>query len=154
VENVCVILAPRTRTVIATALVLACLGCSSDEPSAKEATDLAACGLPKPNPEADAGLLPEPFLLEGDAEVIQVEVEEGRVIAGLGLRQSVDQAFDRLRTAIPEASYELLQEDNEHFEAELYIKKGKELASIQIRGSTCPDAVIVYLNLPKEKAEN
>ena len=146
--------AGRTRSAIAAALLLLCLGCSSNEPSAKETIDLAKCGLPTPNPDADGTLLPEPFLLGGEAEVIEVELEEGRVIAGYGLRLSVDQAFDRIKTAIPEASFELLQEDNEHFEAELYIKKGKELGSIQVRGSTCPDAVIVYLNLPHERAEN
>ena len=130
-------------------LVICSAACSSEEPAEKAEIDLAECGLPEPTPGADASLIPNPFLLGGEAEVIQVEVEEGRVIGGLGLRLNVDRSFDRYKTAIPEASYELLQEDNEHFEAELYIKKGKELGSIQIRGSTCPDAVIVYLNLPK-----
>ena len=130
-------------------LTVSSLACASEDPPEEEPVDLTECGLPKPHADADAGLIPDPFLLDGQAELIQVEVEEGRVIGGLGLRLNVDRAFDLYKEAIPEASYELLQEDNEHFEAELYIKKGKELGSLQIRGSTCPDAVIVYLNLPR-----
>ena len=130
-------------------LTVSSLACASEDPPEEAPVDLTECGLPKPHADADASLIPDPFLLDGQAEVIQVEVEEGRVIAGLGLRLNVDRSFELYKAAVPEASYELLQEDNEHFEAELYIKKGKELGSLQIRGSTCPDAVIVYLNLPK-----
>ena len=134
---------------VVVALMFLAAACGSDEPQAAAEKDLTECGLPTPHPDADGGLIPEPFLLDGQAQVIQVEVEEGRVIAGLGLRLNVDRAFDLYQAAVPEASFKLLQEDNEHFEAELYIRKGKDLGSLQIRGSTCPDAVIVYLNLPK-----
>lgn len=130
-------------------LTVSSLACASDDPPEEAAVDLIECGLPTPDEDANGGLIPAPFLQDGRAEVIQVEVEEGRVIAGLGLRLDVDRAFDLYKAAIPEASFELLQEDNEGFEAELYIKKGKELGSIQIRSSACPDAVIVYLNLPR-----
>ena len=136
-------------SLLSAVVALSTLACAPDEPPEEAPVDLTECGLPTPHADADAGLIPDPFLLDGQAEVIQVEVEEGRVIAGLGLRLNVDRSFDLYKAAIPEASFELLQEDNEHFEAELYIKKGKELGSLQIRGSTCPDAVIVYLNLPR-----
>ncbi|HJR45150.1 MAG TPA: hypothetical protein VJ927_06050 [Actinomycetota bacterium] len=142
--------AARSLGVLVAASMLLFPGCAEDGSDDDTVQDLTECGLPAPSPGADVSLIPEPFMLDGDAEIVQVEIIDKRVVGGLGLRQTVDQAFERYKAAIPEASFELLQEDNEHFEAELYIKKGKELGSLQIRSSTCPQAVIVYLNLPPE----
>lgn len=130
-------------------VLLAVTGCDSDRPAADTAPNFADCGLPKVDPDADASLLPRPLLLGGEAELARTEVEQGRVIGALNVPLGVEATFARLKTALDETEFEILQEDNEGFEAELYVGRGKDLGSLQIRGSTCDDAVVIYLNLPE-----
>ena len=130
-------------------LVIATSSCGSDPPAPDAGRDLAECGLPEPDPKADGSLFPEPLLLGGDAIVARTEVEQGRVIGALNVPLGVEATFERYKDALAETRYKILQEDNEGFEAELYVGQGKELGSLQIRGSTCDDAVVVYLNLPE-----
>lgn len=59
---------------------------------------------------------------------------------------SVQEAFDFYRKAVKEAGYESISVDNEGFEAELYLRRKKHLAAIQIRTSTCEDRAIVFIN--------
>lgn len=124
-------------------------GCGSDAPDQDAAPDLTQCGLPEVDPKADASLIPAALLLDGKAEVAKTVIEQGRVIAALNVPYPVETAFVRYKEALEETDLEILQEDNEGFEAELYLKQGKELGSLQIRSSTCDEAVVVYLNLPK-----
>ncbi len=134
---------------LAVAVAVAVAGaCGSDEPTVQAAPDFAACGFPTPDPAADPGEVPTPLLLGGEATVAQTEVKDGRLIAALHVPHSVNEAFGLYKSALADAELDVLQEDNEGFEAELYLKTGKELGSLQIRSSKCDDAVIVYLNLP------
>lgn len=124
-------------------------GCASpEEPKPDAPPDYEACGLPGVHPKADPDKVPEPYLLDGKAEVSRTEIEQGRLIASLSVPFSVNDAFPRFKEAIAETTFEVLQEDNEGFEAELYLRDGKELGSLQIRSSTCEDVTIAYLNLP------
>jgi len=130
-------------------LVLALFaGCEAERPKAAGPPDYEACGLPAVHPKTDPAKVPEPYLLGGDAEVSRTEVEQGRLIASLSVPYSVNDAFPRFKEAIGETTFEVLQEDNEGFEAELYLRDGKRLGSLQIRSSTCSDVTIAYLNLP------
>ena len=129
-------------------LLLALPGCESEEPKAAGPPDYEACGLPGVHPKTDPNKVPEPYLLDGKAEVSRTEVEEGRLIASLSVPYSVNEAFPRFKAAVSETSFEVLQEDNEGFEAELYLRDGKRLGSLQIRSSTCSNVTIAYLNLP------
>lgn len=128
---------------------LAAAGCASEGSSEDEPPDLTECGLPDVDPGSDVSLVPAPLLLDGDAQVAKTVVEEGRVIGALNVPLTVQEAFVAYKQALRRTELEVLQEDNEGFEAELYLKEGKELGSLQIRSSTCPNAVVVYLNLPK-----
>ena len=123
-------------------------GCASEEPKAAGPPDYEACGLPGIHPKTDPDKVPEPYLLGGEAEVSRTEVEQGRLIASLSVPFSVNDAFPRFKKAISQTTFEVLQEDNEGFEAELYLRDGKELGSLQIRSSKCEDVTIAYLNLP------
>lgn len=122
--------------------------CDRDKPPPDAPPDFTDCGLPKRHPKADGALIPAPLLLGGAAEVARTEVQQGRVIAALNVPYGVGEAFGLYKKALKQADLDVLQEDNEGFEAELYLQSGKELGSLQIRSSTCDDAVIVYLNLP------
>lgn len=129
-------------------VVAAFTGCSSDPPP-PDVPNFADCGLPKADPAADASLFPEPLLLDDEAELARTEIERGRVIGALNVPLGVEAAFARFKDALAQTKFEILQEDNEGFEAELYVRRGKDLGSIQIRSSTCDNAVLVYLNLPE-----
>ena len=130
-------------------LAVSVSACGSDAPAENAPRDLSDCGLPEKDPKADPSLVPEALLLGGKAEVAKTVVEQGRVIGALNVPFPVETAFVRYKEALKDTELEILQEDNEGFEAELYLKQGKELGSLQIRSSTCDDAVVVYLNLPK-----
>lgn len=137
------------RLLVAVALMLVVSGaCATEDPEVDAAPDFEACGLPGVHPKTDPDKVPEPYLLEGRAEVTRTVIEQGRLIASLSVPFSVNDAFPRFKKAIAETTFEVLQEDNEGFEAELYLRDGKELGSLQIRSSKCPDVTIAYLNLP------
>ena len=122
--------------------------CEGDKPPRDGPPDFSDCGLPKRHPKADDSLIPAPLLLDGAAQVARTELQQGRVIAALNVPYGVGDSFGLYKKALKQTDLHVLQEDNEGFEAELYLQSGKELGSLQIRSSTCDDAVVVYLNLP------
>lgn len=107
------------------------------------------CGLPTPDPAARAELIPDEFLLDGEAGVATAARRKGGVTGVLTIQKSVQDGLPLFRRAIDVAGYELIAEDNEGFEAELYMRKGKQLGQIQIRTSVCDDASVVFVNLVK-----
>jgi hypothetical protein len=136
---------PRRRAAVA-AIVLVLAAACDGGPGGTSATD---CGLPKPDPAARAELIPRPFLLGGDAEVASAGTRRGGVTGVLNIRMSVQDAFPIYKRAVARAGFELVAEDNEGFEAELYLRRGKELGSLQIRTSVCEDAAVVFVNVVK-----
>ncbi len=138
---------------VAAALLALLAGCSEDAPTVEAAPDFQKCGLPAPDADADVDLVPDPYLLGGEAMVNKTQVTKGRVIAALAVPHSVNESFVLYKEALADTRFEILQEDNEGFEAELYLQDGEQLGSLQIRSSTCDNAVIVYLNLPAEQSD-
>lgn len=110
--------------------------------------DVAAdCGVPTPDPRARADLLPQPFLLDGDAEVASAGRRRGGVTGVLSVSLSVQEAVPVYKKAIDEEGFELVGEDNEGFEAELYMKRGERLGAVQIRRTLCDDVSVVFVNV-------
>lgn len=107
------------------------------------------CGVPTPDPAARASLIPEPFLLDGDATVATAGRRRGGVTGVLSVPMSVQDALPPYKKAIAEEGFELVGEDNEGFEAELYMKRGERLGAIQIRRSLCEDVSVVFVNVVK-----
>lgn len=105
------------------------------------------CGLPTPDPgtDRDDSLVPDIFLPSG-AEIAKAEAERGGFITAINVPLSVGAAFDFYREAAKGGGYEIIQTDNEGFEAEIYLRHGKRLAAIQVRTSTCDDRSIVFVN--------
>ena len=126
------------------ALLLLALGACDRGAGGAEPID---CGLPSPDAEARADLIPEALLLDGDAEVASAGRRKGGITGVLNLRMSVQDAFPIYKKAIAKAGFELVGEENEGFEAELYLRKGKQLGSLQIRTSVCEDAAVVFVNV-------
>lgn len=104
------------------------------------------CGLPSPAPGLDARAIPEPFLLGGRAEPTLVEQRPGGFSAALNVPLSVSQALEAYRGALAEAGRRVVGEDNEGFEAELFVRRGDELGMIQVRRSVCEHSSVVFLN--------
>ena len=130
------------------ALLALALGACSQGAGGTPGPGPTNCGLLNVKPSVDAGRIPDELRLGGDVEVATTEIAQGRLLAAMNIRLTVDEAFEAYKKATAEAGFEVLQEDNEGFEAELYVGDGKELGSVVIRRSLCEDAVVVYLNLP------
>jgi hypothetical protein len=139
------VVAERARPLAAALLLLILAGACSDG----GAEPAAGCGLPSPDPAAKPSLIPQELLLDGDAEVASANRRKGGVTGVLNIQMSVQDAFPIYKKAVERAGFELVGEDNEGFEAELYLKRGKELGSLQIRTSVCEDAAVVFVNVVK-----
>jgi hypothetical protein len=124
-------------------LVLACAACTNSNGDMEPRRD---CGLFPIDPKADASVVPEPFLLEG-MEVAKSIKNKKRLTVAMNNPRSVQESFPLFKRAVSDAGFELVGEDNEGFEAELYMRRGSTLGQIQIRMSPCPDATGVYLIL-------
>lgn len=103
------------------------------------------CGLPTPEPDRNEAVVPEIFLPDG-AEISRAQKERGGFITAINVPLSVAGALAFYEDAVDKGGYEVIQSDNEGFEAELYLRRGKKLAAIQIRMSTCDDRSIVFVN--------
>lgn len=139
----------RQRAIRRTALALvlvSLVSCTGDpRPTANPAGLSGTCGLPTPEPEREESLVPDVLLPEG-AEVSNAQSERGGFIAAINVKLSVGDALAFYRSAIKKAGYEVINIDNEGFEAEMYLRREKKLAAIQIRTSTCDDRSIVFIN--------
>jgi hypothetical protein len=135
--------------VLAAALVAG--GCSEEAPVDDQAIP-AQCGLPTPDPGADASVVADAFLLDGDAEVTKTEKSKRGTIAALNVPYSVSDAFSRYSESVRQDGYQVVDDDFEGFEAEIYLRKGDDLGAVQIRRSTCDDSSIVFVNVIKQAA--
>jgi hypothetical protein len=126
-------------------VALASCGGPDEAPAGKSPAD---CGFPAVESDADPKVLDEAFVVEG-AEVLSTSVT-GKLTGGhLYVPLSVQAAFDSYTTILVDEGFEVVSDDNEQVEAEIYFKRGKDLGSIQIRRSTCEGASSVFLNLPR-----
>ena len=123
-----------------TALLIA--GCDGSDPKVQPLD----CGLPSPEPSAQRELVPDYFLIEG-TEVIRAQAERGGFLAMLNVDLGVQDALETYHSIVLENGFEIIQEDNEGFEAEIYLRKKKQLAAIQIRRSQCDDASVLFVNV-------
>jgi hypothetical protein len=133
--------------VVAVAVLAAC---GDDRPEGPRVI-AGTCGFPKKTIEIDSTALPEDFVFEG-VEVANFEDRKNRLTAALNVPFGVQDALPRYRTASKNAGFEIIQEDNEGFEAELFLRKGNDLGQVQIRGSQCRDAVRVYVSIVRNAA--
>jgi hypothetical protein len=124
-------------------LLFVCIACADGN---KGADPDRECTLFPIDRKADSSLVPEPFLLQG-IEVAKTIKGKERLTVAMNNPRSVQESFPLFKEAVKEAGFELVGEDNEGFEAELYMRRGSTLGQIQIRSSPCPDATGVYLIL-------
>lgn len=124
-------------------LVAACGDGESDDTGGGIPT---TCGLPTPKSGLDASIMPKAFLLDG-GQLADVTRSRGGFTAVVNIPYSVGKAFDLYHPAVKRAGFQLVGEDNEGFEAELYLRNRRELGAVQIRRSICDKASIVFVNV-------
>ena len=134
-------------------LVALCVfgACGGDSNGGRKGSqgDGGRCGLPPAEESAKVELVPKEFILDDPAvEVAQTYQRRQRFVATLNVMGSVQESFTAYKASLDKSRFELLQEDNEGFEAELYLQRGADFGVIQIRSSKCDDASFVILNLP------
>ena len=125
---------------------VALVGCGSDA-STEEGTIPAECGLPSPGPKVDPSVVPEPYLLDGQAIVSKVTERHDLFVVSLNVPLTVNAAFGAYLDALRPPRYQLITKDNEGFEAEIYLRDSEQenLMSVVIRQPQCVEAVAVYI---------
>lgn len=79
--------------------------------------------------------------------MVRAQRERGGFLASLNLDLGVQDALTRYRKIIGDEGYEIIQQDNEGFEAEIYIRGGDELGALQIRTSQCDTKSVLFVNV-------
>jgi hypothetical protein len=135
----------RKAAALAALSILMTTACG-DDPADVSTAD---CALPTPRPNADASMLDEEFV-PPESEAVQTRKTKDRISALLNLELGVQDGYDYYRAAVKDAGYEIVGDDFEGFEAEVYIKRGTQLGTIQIRTSRCKRASVVFINLARK----
>ena len=124
--------------------ILSGAGCTDTKESSERGFE--ECGLPAPEPKLKRSLVPPGLLLEG-AQLQRVERERGGYIAAINTPHGVEEALGIYEPRVRKEGFEILTVDNEVFEAEIYLRRDKELGFIQIRRSQCDHASVVFINV-------
>lgn len=114
---------------------------------------LADCVLPSPDADADPSEVPPQFLLDGTATVRRVSEEDGLLVFALNLPYGVEEAFNRFKESLAPPRYQIVSEDNEGFEAELYFhdQQDDRLLAIQVRRPNCDEVSAAFVTIDKRK---
>ncbi len=138
---------------VAVAALTALAGCAggNGNSGAKLGAFPPECGLPSPQPDQQVERVPEGFLLDGEVEIITAQESGGGFIASFSVPYPVPEAFDRFKGAARDMGYDVVQEDFEGFEAEVYVKKGNELGVVQVRTSRCNEASLALINIVDQR---
>jgi len=126
-------------------LAIAITGCAEPE-NDEEAGLSGTCGLRKVAPDVDESLVGDEFLLEG-VEIAKIQKIRGRFIATVNAPYTVDDAYRQYQDQVKEAGWDIVTQETEGFEAEIYLSNERDLAAIQIRTSTCEGKVVVYVSI-------
>lgn len=141
---------PRLSGTAAAVAALLLLGACGD---GTEPDPLAACALPSPDAYVDPSEVPPRFRLDGTATVRRVSEEDGLLVFALNLPYGVQESFDRFKASLGPPRYQIVSEDNEGFEAELYLHDRKEdrLLAIQVRRPNCDEASAAFVTIDKRR---
>jgi len=110
-----------------------------------------SCGLASPDPALGDDVLPALAEFPG-AERVAIAHGNGFLSADLNVPLSVRELFEVLRSRVRGSAYEILRQDFEGFEAELYIARNGQAGVLQILRSTCPDRSRLLIQLPSNES--
>ena len=133
------------RWIAAMVLAIALTGCSGDEK--KDDPGLSGtCGLRKIAKEVDEDKVSEEFFLEG-VELARTQDVRDRFVATINAPYSVNEAYKLYQDQVKDAGWDIVQQETEGFEAEIYLSDEDDLVAVQIRTSTCEGKSVVYVTI-------
>ena len=128
----------RTALVCVCASLLALVACSSDDGG-------LAQGCESPEAVADLSALPEGIALDEYGTVIRARTRNGFVGAQAVADEKVGQLYTPLLNLLKDGGYEIVGEDNEGFEAEIFFTRNRNTGSLILRQGDCADATNITL---------
>lgn len=120
-------------------------GCSDERKEPPEGLS-GTCGLRKIAENVDERLVSAEFLLEG-VEIAKTTDSRGRFVAIINAPYSVNAAYRAYQDQVKEAGWEIVTQETEGFEAEIYLSDRDRLGAVQVRTSTCEGKVVVYVSI-------
>jgi hypothetical protein len=120
----------RASAICAVALMFVLGACSSDVGGLAR-----GCELPKP--AADLSVLPQGIALEEYGTVVRARKRNGFVGAQAVADAAVDKLYTPLLDLLKEGGYEIVGEDNEGFEAEIFFTRRANSGSLILRQGDC-----------------
>lgn len=127
-------------------------GCAGEEKKASEPGLSGTCGLRKVARDVDESRVSKEFLLEG-VEIAKTADLKGRFIATINAPYSVNEAYRTYLRQVKEAGWDIVTNETEGFEAEIYLTDPKRLAAVSVRTSTCEEKVVVYVSILNRSEE-
>lgn len=127
------------------AVILTVAGCSDPEKPPDSGLS-GTCGLPKIRDNLEIDRIPDEFVIPG-AEIARTQDVQGRFIATINVGSTVTQAYRAYREQLKDTDWKTVTEENEGFEAEIYLATDKQLAALQMRSSTCEGKIVVYASI-------
>ncbi|MDQ4145133.1 MAG: hypothetical protein M3198_15620 [Actinomycetota bacterium] len=137
--------APVQGWVAVSLTLLISAGCSGEKvkPAAKASP---SCDLPAPAEKLDLTGVPTSFSPTGTELSRIIRSANGFTVA-LNVDGSVEDAQDLYRAAVLDDGFDVLSEDFEGIEAELYLQRNKEYATVRIISTACPSTSRAYVQL-------
>jgi len=116
-----------------------------------EAATAPACGPTIGETRANTSLVPDIFLIGETPKVTRVIESQQGYSAAILLQIALDPALEEYRSIVKQAGYEILNEDYEGFEAEIYMREGADYVTLQLRETACEDETVAYLRVIYEE---
>ena len=134
-------------------LAASCTGGDSVESEpAKPLPINPTCGPTIGEKEVDASLVPDAFLIGESPKVTRVIESQQGYSAAILIQVALDPALEEYRSIVKETGYEILNEDYEGFEAEIYMREGADYVTLQLRETACENETVAYLRVIYEAA--
>jgi hypothetical protein len=131
---------PRVgATALALASVVALAGCSDEKTGARYAQCVEPMAAERPP------ALPDDLPLIDAAELTDVTRQKGFLaVSGVASDMTVDDLYDPMVNRVRDEGFDILAQENEGFEAEVYFSRRTEIAGIaSLRRGPCPEQVTV-----------
>ncbi len=91
------------------------------------------------------------FTFEGEAEVIGITEDQQGYSVKLHVPMSLEDAYDRYHDDLPGGGYDILGDEFDGADAEVYFQTAKGQGFIQLRQIECPGRIFGYVKLIGEK---
>lgn len=130
-------LAVLALTCMTPAVVVACA--SSDD-----GTLAGGCGE-RPEPASDLSVLPEGISLDEYGTVVRARAKNGFVGAHAVAQGNVDKLYTPLLRLLKDGGYDIVGEDNEGFEAEIFFMRNSDTGSLILRQGECEGETNIIL---------